>query len=233
MLWFEQTFPERPVERIKVMIPDQREFGVSWDNSEDCGRKVFAHVARDYGIDLSLLTLDFFDNPVQEFGSGESVIFLKPDPETPEATGLYFPKDDSGRFTIAIDRENLSNPINFIGTIAHELAHVKLLGEERIEQNDEMLTDLLTVFMGYGIFTANSAFEFYTRTDRWGYQSRGYLKIEEWGYALAVLAYLRNEEAPDWSTHLNVRIRPEFKKSLRYMHAFPDELFRLDEGPGE
>jgi len=56
--------------------------------------------------------------------------------------------------------EVLKDPINLIATLVHELSHIILLGEGGLEENDEELTDLNTIAMGFGIFTANSTFKF-------------------------------------------------------------------------
>ncbi len=45
-----------------------------------------------------------------------------------------------------------------VGTMAHELAHLKLMGERRVtgdEYDNELLTDLTAVFHGFGIFLGN------------------------------------------------------------------------------
>jgi len=55
----------------------------------------------------------------------------------------------------------------------------------------EPLTDLLTVFLGFGVFTANAAFRIEQhqdgRSQGWSARRQGYLSEEEFGYALAVL----------------------------------------------
>jgi len=53
--------------------------------------------------------------------------------------------------------------MGLIGTTAHEVAHVLLLADGRISREEpdmEPFTDLLTVYLGLGIFTANTAFRF-------------------------------------------------------------------------
>lgn len=51
----------------------------------------------------------------------------------------------------------LDEPEHMIATLAHEIAHIKLLGENRMEENDEIMTDLKTLFFGLGVFNANAA----------------------------------------------------------------------------
>ena len=72
------------------------------------------------------------------------------------ASGTYENTED--RTIISIETGQLKNPISLIATISHELAHHILLGENRIEENDELLTDLTAITYGFGIFIGNSRF---------------------------------------------------------------------------
>src|SRR5262249_53384780 len=85
----------------------------------------------------------------------------------------------------------------------------------------EYLTDLLTVFMGLGIFTANSAFMFsqwQTNTHQgWQASRQGYLSEEMFGYALACFAWMRNDLNAPWSSCLSINVLTYFKQSLKYL----------------
>ena len=63
--------------------------------------------------------------------------------------GTYENTED--RTIISIETGQLKNPISLIATISHELAHHILLGENRIEENDELLL-LTAITYGFGIF---------------------------------------------------------------------------------
>ncbi len=85
-----------------------------------------------------------------------------------------------------------------VATLAHELGHIHLLGHGRISddvEDHEPLTDLLTVFFGMGIFTANAVmYEQYWENgvlSGWSMGRRGYLGMPVYGYALARFARLR------------------------------------------
>ena len=57
----------------------------------------------------------------------------------------------------------MKDPVALVATLAHELGHVILLRPGLVDRDDpdmEQLNDLLMVFLGFGIFTANSAFRF-------------------------------------------------------------------------
>ncbi len=125
-----------------------------------------------------------------------------------------------------------------VATIAHELAHVILLGEGRLDPeyvDHESMADLLTVFYGLGIFNANSVFSFEQWTNNqaqgWRAERRGYLTEEMFGYALALFAYARNESKTEWSSFLNVNVRTYFKNGFKYLTKTGDTTVkRLDIG---
>jgi hypothetical protein len=118
----------------------------------------------------------------------------------------------------------LTDPVPLIGTLAHELCHVLLLGEKRIQREApdmEPLTDLLTVFLCFGIFTANSAARF-TQHDEgvkqgWSFQRLGYLSEPMFGYALAVFAIERGKSKPAWANYLSVNPGTYFWQSYRFV----------------
>ena len=65
-------------------------------------------------------------------------------------------------------RKWLDEPENMVAVLAHEIAHIKLPGESRMEENDERITDLTTIFFGLGIFNANAAFQTFADSKYYG-----------------------------------------------------------------
>jgi hypothetical protein len=128
-----------------------------------------------------------------------------------------------GRSIVGIHDDQAGRPMALVATIAHELGHVLLLGDGRIsahQKDHEPLTDLLTIFFGLGVFSANAAFEYsretrgvygYTRTSR-----LGYLTEPMYGYGLARYAWLRGEADPGWARYLDTNPRTFLKRGLRY-----------------
>ncbi len=116
-----------------------------------------------------------------------------------------------------------------VATAAHELGHVILLGGNlmsRDTSDHEPMTDLLTIFLGLGIFTANSAAQFKQfQSDRkigWSMQRLGYLPEPVFGYALAKFAVERSEKKPAWARHLSANVRADFKNSTRWLDENPN-----------
>ena len=122
-----------------------------------------------------------------------------------------------------------------------QLCHLRLRGEGRLtgqHRDEERLTDLATVFFGFGIFTTNAAMRFarnrhgYTLVSRGelddhdlnaadhneGYRSLGYLSSREFGYALACYCWVRAEtEPPAWTRHVDPGPRVHLEQGLAYL----------------
>jgi hypothetical protein len=146
-----------------------------------------------------------------------------------------------GRLVISLERGETSDPGQLAAIAVHELCHLRLLGEGRIggdRSDGERLTDLLTVYFGFGIFTTNAAMRFARAhpgftiipsglfDDRSlnaarhndGYQRLGYLSSKEFGYALACYSWARGEaELPSWGTYVNPGPRVYMEQGLAYL----------------
>ncbi|GLY82296.1 helix-turn-helix domain-containing protein [Actinoallomurus iriomotensis] len=173
------------------------------------------------------LTIRFFDG-----SDGEGMVR-----HGPRAVGHYH--EENGRAVIGLDIQEAANPDFMTAVIAHELCHVRLLGERRItpsREDHERLTDLLTIYLGFGVSTTNAALIFTQTAHSWsvqprgylseqtlngsrndGYAKLGYLTEQEFGYALACYCWLRGETAPAWATHLDPGPREFLKMGLAYL----------------
>jgi hypothetical protein len=126
--------------------------------------------------------------------------------------------------TIWVEVRQLAKPLALVATMAHELGHVHLIGHGRITnevEDHEPLTDLLTVFFGLGVLTANSLIHeenwTYLNTGGWSVGRLGYLSQLEAGYALALFAWLRGEDRPAWAAELCADVRAPLKQGLRFL----------------
>jgi hypothetical protein len=89
------------------------------------------------------------------------------------------------------------------------------------EPDHELATDLLTVYLGLGIITANATIrESNWRGGGWaGWRvgRQGYLTQAMYGYALALYARARTEAKPEWLGHLRPDVRVPCKNAIRYL----------------
>jgi hypothetical protein len=75
--------------------------------------------------------------------------------------------------------------------------------------------------VGFGIFTANSAFRFEQHRDNtsqgWSARRLGYLSEKLFGYAVARFAYERGEEKQRWISFLSTNIAGYMKRSTAWL----------------
>lgn len=136
------------------------------------------------------------------------------------ATGYYY-QDSQDSYKVALNASDLEDDKSIVATISHELAHVHLLGGRRIspeKRDHEHLTDLLTVFMGLGLFSADTAVRDVNQFLDIGVSSyttgAGYLTLPMYGYSLALYARHRAEPEPDWSYYLRQDVKSIFFKAM-------------------
>lgn len=227
-LWLATQFGHDNIETKPMLLPTAEHFPIRYDGSKESLAKTAEIVARQMEIDINEINLDTYEQNIQEFrGDFGHRIWTEVDKDSDEklTAGLYFDKGKNGKYDILIEKKNLSDPEKLVATLAHEFSHIKILGEKRLDFNDEQLTDLTPVVFGLGIFNANSAFKEYKSFDTYGYNSIGYLAQREWGYGLALYAHFRQEESSGWIKYLTPNIKSDFKKSMDFIKANRDKVF--------
>ena len=218
--WFLNEFGAKLFLSRHVILPEQSFFPDRYKGTEECVKKLVRRICYYMNVDPEGIEISFLSQPEDLAAKHRAGM----DREERGAAGLYYHGTDSRpKPTIAINESQLKQPMSLVATIAHELGHVILLGGQRISrdrEDHEYLTDLITVFLGLGIFTANSAFTFSQWQDHshqgWRASRQGYMSEEMFAYALACCAWMRNDLKPDWTKHLSTNVRAYFKDSLKY-----------------
>lgn len=227
-LWLAGQFGQDNIATKKMLLPTPEHFPIRYDGSKESLVKTAEIVARQMEINIDEVSLDIYEQNIQEFtGDFGHRIFTQIDEDSKEknSAGLYFGKNEQDKYEILIEKKNLNDPESLVATVAHEFAHIKILGERRLDFNDELLTDLTPVVFGLGIFNANSAFKEHKSFDSHGHQTIGYLKQREWGYALALYAFYRQEKNSDWIKYLTPNIKSDFRKSMNFIYANKGKVF--------
>lgn len=142
--------------------------------------------------------------------------------------------DEDNMPIISYDPALLTNPTRLISTLAHELAHYLMLTSPEPPPDGwelhEHATDFLAVFMGFGVFMANSAFHFEQMSDgfRQGFQSSGsgYLTENELVNALSLFLLLKDETIDHADEHLKPHLRSLLKRA-RKRHLKDDRIATL------
>ena len=197
----------------KVLVAEKWDFPVKYDGSERAAFETLRIVAKQMEVPAESIMLDFYDDNLQRITEGMPL-------------GLYSGKGDSDKFEISLARNNIHDPEAMIATLSHEIAHIKLLGEGRMEENNEPITDLTTIFFGLGIFGANEAFQVSNDARKYGWSTSGYLTQMEWGYALALFAYIRKEQKPEWADYLCINVKADFRRGLEFIAENENKIFQ-------
>lgn len=219
--WVLAVFGEEYLRGKPQILPTRDFFDRKFDGSEADADWVLRKLCGIMDVDPERIVLVFHsEGPVQV----SEAVMTQLDPKDPGAVsgtaGHYIERED-GRFEISIETEGLKDTPALLATMGHELAHVKLLGERRIDENDELLTDLLPVFFGLGIFAANGVH----RSSSWrgsGYggwriSRQGYLPQRVFGYAIAQWSLFRGDAPKAISRHLDPNAKASFEETLRYL----------------
>jgi hypothetical protein len=206
--------------KAEVILPIAEHFPDPYDGTDEAVDVMFQKVCGYMQVDEGQIDLEVFADEAHELHT--IVPFWHGDIEGP--AGLYISATDQSRFVIAVRSSKLKNPLAVVATLAHELAHVILLGGNLVDRESkdmEPLTDLTTVFLGLGIFTANAAAQFEQhqdgRSQGWSMQRLGYLSEEMYGYALAKFAFERGEESPGWKKYLSTSVSAYYKRSSKWL----------------
>lgn len=228
--WLSEQFEDSAFSGLPVVLPTSHFFPDHYDGSEAAVRRMLNRVCHYMEVDPDQVLLKI----VSRLGKVELV--NNSGQQMPGAVGTYRQVGENVKITL--DVTELDRPMDLVGTMAHELAHHRLLGERRIKPSvydNELLTDLTVVFMGLGIFLANSPRAWRGQLSKWPGTTLNkpeYMTAPMYAYALAHLAWFRNEPRPAWAKHLRWHFRPEFKQALRFLRETRDSSFQPGETAG-
>jgi len=150
------------------------------------------------------------NNNIQIDGEGNSLpIYYQPD-QAPEPNVL-----------IAMMAQSLASPL------VHLAQELPPGGRENLGP----ATDLVTIFMGFGIFMSNTAFNYSIggcgSCKPRGVQMLGDLTEHQMTYALALFCALKEVPKQDVLPHLKNTLRPFFKKALKEISARREDIASL------
>jgi hypothetical protein len=224
--WLSRHFGLHILLERPVILPTDEFFPDVYDGSKQAVRRMFRRVCKYMEVDPEAVELKLFTDRTP--GSIATI-----DPTRGFAAGTW--EGGEGPWqkgVIRIERSALDRPGDLVGTMAHELAHQRLLGESRAEADafdNELLTDLTAVYHGFGVFLANNPRKSTGELTYWPdttLRRPEYLSEPMLGYAMAHIAWFRDEDRPAWGKHLRWAPRAVFKQGLRYLQEKADSNFK-------
>ncbi|SIN59668.1 hypothetical protein SAMN02745824_0199 [Parasphingorhabdus marina DSM 22363] len=139
---------------------------------------------------------------------------------------------------IRYNPRHLANPESLIATFAHELSHYLMANAKSDPPGGwdihELTTDLTAVYLGFGIFMANSAwnFEGHSSFDQqgWQYERQGYLTERGLVTAIAIWETLAGRDPMAAAPFLKPHLAKDLKKATAYVHknAVAQEIAEYD-----
>lgn len=126
---------------------------------------------------------------------------------------------DKKRAVITYRADSITDPASFVATLAHELGHF-LISEIREpppggHANLEFATDMAAVFLGFGVFLANAAFNFSQYqgggTQGWSAGTQGYLSELQLLHATALFTVLLGIEPSRATSQLDSHLRKTYR----------------------
>lgn len=232
-VWFIEQFGMEYARATVMLLPTAQFFPDAYQGTTQCAQMLLARICAYMQVDPATVKLDIYDDHIDDL---TKILPLLASPRHGPA-GVYFqPRTDDELHLIGIETKQLQDPVVLTATLAHEVGHVILLGDGRIERDPyhELLTDLLTVFCGFGIFSANCARMFKQYQEGayhgWQYGRHGYLSQQVYGYSLACWSHIHNDLKPSWARYLTINVKADLQTSLKYLRRTGDiTLTRLCE----
>jgi hypothetical protein len=212
-----QLFGSEWVRNAPLVLPNEEFFPRKWEATEEWAAFAFDRVCQLMRVDRDRVDLEFFEDSMKHLS--DSPIPVR---NLWDAGGTYREIPVEGgrsRALITLKDSLFPRPEAMVAVMAHELAHVHLLGDKRISRDMdgmEPLTDLFTVFSGFGILNANAA---HVQGLRGAQSATGYLSQREYGYSLALFAWARGETNPAWTKELSTNVRAFTRATLACFKA--------------
>lgn len=213
-----------------LVTPTDKHFPDKISNTDEMATKVFNRVKIFAGMEkweCDLKAQEPDNNPVVS-----PTIVIQNAPQNPAGT---FSIEENEKPIITYNPNQVNHPETLIATYAHELAHYLSNMSEEAPPNGEDLwepaTDLLAVFMGFGLFLSNTAFSFQQHTDidsqGWATQQQGYLSQFELAYALAIFCLLKEIPYSTVQKYLKKSLQSFYKKAIKEIEKNENELNKL------
>jgi hypothetical protein len=221
--WLLQNFPNNPtIENIKLVTPNKECFPHLSESVEERVSEIFTNVRRLSGMEDWPCVLQ-----VQEEDPDPHVaptVLIENAPQGPSGT---FRLDEQNRAVISFNINLVNDNWALVSTFAHELAHYLTCSTKEPPpggwENWEFATDLAAVYLGFGIFLSNMAFNYQqfvdmqSQTQGWSTRRQGYLSENELLYGLAIFVLINNMDEKKPLRYLKDSLKGRYKKSLKYI----------------
>lgn len=225
LLWLSQRFGPKPMMNAPIVLPTSEFFPGQYTATADDVVSTFERVCEFLNVDASQFQMP--DKIAAAATSGSSCCGGGCHSGTPTET-------TAEPTLIDLSGEDVADQERLIATLSRQVTRFMLLNHAEITGGEDFdsLTDLLAVYLGLGIFQANTAVKSQAwNTQGWEYWSirgAGFLQARVPGYAMALMAWVRNEPNPAWASMLGTDAASSFHSGYKFATKTNDCLFRPD-----
>ncbi len=220
---------EDDLQQACLVMPTREFFPPTEAKGPALAHRVFEHVKRH--ARMQEWPCELIEQPDSGGLTVNPVTALKVRRAAPAGTFMH----DGNAAQISYSPSLLKDRVALVSTLAHELAHYLIGHPRRMPPGGgsglEPATDLAVTYLGFGIFGANSAFQYQQHQDYmsqgWGYSRLGYIKEREWIFALAVFLALKGLDASAAKPHLKSHLASQLNRTQKYLQLNPSILERI------
>jgi len=215
------------IERLKkqpFILPTQENFPYDNLNDNSQFQKLFEQLCDSYELNPDDILVKIFDDLKSKQWSTWVI-----NENSNEPVGYFYQSysSEEKRFTIQIAKSNFNDSTQLVTVLSHELAHVKVIGDDFIRSDDpnlEPLTDLVNIFFGFGIFIANSC----QKMDTDSISRIGYLPNEIISYTIALISYITQHNINNYLEYFNLNIKELVQKDFDFLLNTNDTILSKD-----
>lgn len=215
---FQREFGNDWLRKKPVILPSAQFFPDPYQPHSRSGLMLAARLCGYLDVPEGRLRVHFYDNQ-------------NPSSEAMAPGVLYEMAGDEGYVAetedgpvLVLPLQSLRDSFSLAATIGRNLAVWHLYANRNFDGGDAnaaLLAELLSIYLGMAVFTANSAYQFTQwhdgQMEGWQMARRSDMSEPMLGFALAVYAVLRDEQDESWTRQIAANIRPYYKQSRRYL----------------
>ncbi len=223
-LWLIENFGLERLNKQPFIIPNSENFAYTNLKDPNQFQQLFEQICGYWDLNPTDISIEIFDDIItKQWSTGIKSENAK------SMIGVFERNDDANEkpFRIHLASSNLETPDLLVAVLAHELAHVKLLGGNYLNSSEsdmEPLTDLTVMFFGFGIFVANTV---ESNDVRW-MRRIGYLPNQIISYANALICYITEFNTDGIIPYLNLNTKGLFQKDVDFLFNTRNTLLTGD-----
>jgi hypothetical protein len=219
--------------RAPLLLPDERSFPDRWTPDVRGLRRLALRLLAYAGLEQLDVNIEVFqgERATQLDAHGHEQVTGH------EGAAAWFAGIEDGVCLFGCDVDQLEDPIGVVGAMAHEVAHAfrRFHGLEVDDRDlEERLTDLTTVYLGFGVISTNAALRHRSSglgnslfAHQWSRNQLGYLPAAAMSFALAMWWLVRGADpagTKQIQRALEINQGAWFRESLGWLRKTPYEL---------